>query len=93
MPVPGIPNVRARRVPGQEPAATSRAETHAGVVRAEGEGRVSAHRLDAAHPLAPAIGALFAAEAARVDRALDAVRPGGSPQPTRHPFVGPLARR
>jgi pimeloyl-ACP methyl ester carboxylesterase len=45
-----------------------------GVVRAEGQDRVTAYRFDPAHPLAPAIAALFAAEDTRADRVVGAVR-------------------
>ena len=65
----------------------------AGVVRPEGQGRVTAYRVDAAHPLAPAITALFAAEAARVDRVLDAVRAAAAPhRPTAVWLFGSVAR-
>lgn len=56
-----------------------RALVDTGVVRPEGQGRVTAYRLDPAHPLAPAITALFAAEDARADRVLDAVRAAAAP--------------
>jgi predicted nucleotidyltransferase len=64
-----------------------------GVVRPEGQGRVTAYRLDVAHPLAPALTALFAAEAARVDRVLDAIRLAAAPhQPTAVWLFGSAAR-
>ena len=70
-----------------------RALLDAGIVRPEGQGRVTAYRLDASHPLAPAITALFAAEAARVDRVLDAVRAAAAPhQPTAVWLFGSVAR-
>jgi predicted nucleotidyltransferase len=56
-----------------------RALADTGVVRAEGQGRMTAYRLDTDHPLAAGIAALFAAEDARADRVLDAVRAAAAP--------------
>jgi predicted nucleotidyltransferase len=67
----GLPNAGVHRV--------LRALADTGVVRAEGQGRVTAYRLDGAHPLAPAIAALLTAEDARADRVLDAIRAAAAP--------------
>ena len=60
-----------------------RALADTGVVRAEGQGRVTGYRLDAEHPLAPPIAALFAAEDARADRVFDAIRAAAAPHAPR----------
>lgn len=81
----GLTNAGAHRV--------LRSLVDAGVVRREGQRRVTAYRLDATHPLAPAIDELFAAEAARVDRVLNAVRAAATPhRPTAVWLYGSAAR-
>ena len=60
-----------------------RALLDTGVVRAEGQGRVTGYRLDADHPLAPAIAALFVAEEARADRVFEAIRAAAAPRAPR----------
>ena len=70
-----------------------RALADTGVVRTEGQGRVTGYRLDPDHPLVPAIAALFAAEDARADRVLDAVRAAAAPhQPEAVWLFGSAAR-
>ena len=70
-----------------------RALADTGVVRAEGQGRVTAYRLDPEHPLAPAVAALFAAEGARADRVFDAIRTAVGPhQPEAVWLFGSAAR-
>jgi hypothetical protein len=76
----GRSDLGARRRPAQRGRAPRlRALADTGVVRAEGQGRVTAYRLDGAHPLAPAIAALLTAEDARADRVLDAIRAAAAP--------------
>lgn len=71
----GLTNAGAHRV--------VRALLDTGVVRAEGQGRVTGYRLDTEHPLTPAITALFAAEEARADRVFEAIRAAAAPHAPR----------
>ena len=80
----GLTNAGAHRV--------VRALLDTGVVRAEGQGRVTGYRLDVAHPLAPAITALFAAEDARADRVFDAIRAAAPHAPRALWLFGSAAR-
>lgn len=67
----GLTNAGAHRV--------LRALAETGIVRAEGQGRVTAYRLDRDHPLAASLARVFADEEARVGRVLDAVRAAAAP--------------